>query len=762
MSKRFTKIICTAVAAISATTLAFAPACAVNWSGVAEKDNSAYVQGTNGGFVAETGDYVYFINGKAKNTDTNKFGSVVKGAIKRIKKTDLNAGNLAKCDTVVPSVYYSGNTNAGLYIYDGYIYYTTPTTQKNADGEVLNSNLDFKRTKLDGTDTTNGYIWQSSDNAVDYRFVKTGDTVYILYALSENLYGTSATNIHSVNCTTKENKILAYNVTDYAFDTVDPENPYVYYTMNVPQFLGESSNYKYNQLYRVRADVTEAPRTYDFSEIEDYDAEKDPVYINYGDYVFDGIGWLDYKSGRVSQLNFAYGSDKQYTFDNSDYTYDIQWYKDGVLYYTRKSSESGSLTSLFKLSNSDVDKDGDGKVDASWDAIDENKKQADPALKNLLIRGSDTTEYEFVEMGGNTYAISTGSSGIVKSLVKDEVVEEGFPMSADTSATILAIREEHGHVNLYYSATGGNGYTINRIAIDGEEDDYRKLSTSLEPDLTYRSVKVLNLDACSDWYKPEFVGNKLFFASETAGMSEYNYIMVCDLEGADGVMTNKEIKALNDKFEGVTDKIGEYDAETNADGSAAYEGLTDALRYVLYTGDADYIDELIQAYIDVQGKDKEYAYSEASVKIVKDYLAAEGDWADYKDDYKEINGKKVYANSRDYYYAVIGEMTESDSDAVASYFKGEYMKEYPVDDSTWYEKLSTGEKVGFIIGTCAAGLLVIGGAVWLTIYLVKRAKNKGETDTEKAFKVDITDDKSLDVYGDEEGAEGADGDGLTE
>lgn len=751
MSKRFTKIICTAVAAISAASLAFAPACAANWSGVAEKDNSAYVEGTNGGFVAETGDYVYFVNGKAVNTEENKFGSAVKGAIKRIKKTELNAGNLAKCETVVPSVYYSGNYNAGLYIYDGYIYYTTPTTEKNTDGEVLNSNLDFKRTKLDGTDTTNGYIWQSSDNAVDYRFVKVGDTVYILYALSENLYGTSVTNVHSVNCTTKENVILAYNVTDYAFDTEDPENPYVYYTMNVPQFLGESTNYGYNQLYRVRADVAQSPRSYDFSEIEDYDAEKDPVYINYGDYVFDGIGWLNYKSGRVSQLNFAYGSDKEYVFDNADYTYDIQWYRDGVLYYTRKSSESGSLTSLFKLSLSDVDKDNDGRVDASWDAIDENKKQADPAVKNLLVRGSDTTEYEFCEIGGETYAINAGSDGITKSLVKNEVVEQGFAMTADASATILDIREEHGHLNLYYSATGGNGYTINRIAIDGTEDDYRKLSPSLEPDLTYRSVKVLDLDACSDWFKPEFVGNKLFFASETAAMTEYNYIMVCDLTGADGVMTNEEIDAYNEKYEGVTEKIEAYDSETNADGTAAYDGLSKALKYVYYTGDTAYIDELIQAYIDIQDKDKEYAYSEASVKIFKDFPTADGDWADYKDDYKEINGKKVYANSRDYYYTLIGEMKESDAEAIASYFKTEYMKEYPVDDSTWYEKLSTGGKVGFIIGMCAAGLLVIGGAVWLTIFLVKRKKNGGDTGSEKAFKVDITDDRSVDVYGDENG-----------
>ena len=324
-------------------------------------------------------------------------------------------------------------------------------------------------------------------------------------------------------------------------------------------------------------------------------------------------------------------------------------------------------------------------------------------------------------------------------------------MTADASATILDIREEHGHLNLYYSATGGNGYTINRIAIDGTEDDYRKLSPSLEPDLTYRSVKVLDLDACSDWFKPEFVGNKLFFASETAAMTEYNYIMVCDLTGADGVMTNEEIDAYNEKYEGVTEKIESYDEETNADGTAAYDGLSKALKYVFYTGDTAYIDELIQAYIDIQDKDKEYAYSEASVKIFKDFPTADGDWADYKDDYKEINGKKVYANSRDYYYTLIGEMKESDAEAIASYFKTEYMKEYPVDDSTWYEKLSTGGKVGFIFGMCAAGLLVIGGAVWLTIFLVKRKKNGGDTGSEKAFKVDITDDRSVDVYGDENG-----------
>ena len=54
--------------------------------------------------------------------------------------------------------------------------------------------------------------------------------------------------------------------------------------MSVPQFLdGSGTTYAYNQLYRVRADVTESPREYDFSDIEDYDASKNPGYIKLGD-----------------------------------------------------------------------------------------------------------------------------------------------------------------------------------------------------------------------------------------------------------------------------------------------------------------------------------------------------------------------------------------------------------------------------------------------------------------------------------------------
>lgn len=757
---KFTKIICTAFAVISAATLAVAPACSTSFKGVTgDKDTATQaVAGANGGFVTETENFVYFINGKTANTDENNFGSVLKGSVQRISKSDLNAGNYANTQTVVPSVMYSGTYNAGLYIYGGYIYYTTPTTERNSDGEILNSNLDFKRTKLDGTDTTKGYIWQSADNGVDYRFVEVDGTVYIIYALSENLYGedsASAVNVHSVNCTTGENIVLAYNVSSYAFDTEDAENPYIYYTMDVPQYFG-GSKLGYNQLYRVRADVKESPREYDFSDVEDYDPEKDPVYINYGDYVFDGIGSVNHDTeNRVTQLNFAHYSGKNYSLINGDYTYSIKWYKNGTLYYTRTSGEN---VQFYSLTNEQLGV-ADGKVSASWDAVEKNAEQT------AILSEDVSTDYIYVELDdGKLYAIEANSNGVKRYEVDGGALKNEVSVCSDNVNMSIELKKENGHRYLYYGVTSGNGMSVNRVAIDGAATDYRGILSSL--DSTYKSITILDFAVSlgSSWYMPEFVNNKLLFASETENMTDYNYIMVCDLQSqanAGSIMTNEELEALYDKMNGVKEKIATYNEEENADGTAYYDGLSDALTYLFITGDADYIDVLNKAYVDIEDREEYYAYSEDSVKIYKDFAATEGDWekneegdtpVDYKTDIKKINGKDVHSNSLDYYYTVIGRMTEDDAQNYKDAFKS-YMKDYPVDDSTWWEKLSTGGKVGFIIGMVAAGLVVIAGVTVAVVIIVKRKKKGGEDNKEEKIKVDITDDKSVDVYGNgEEGS----------
>ena len=754
MRKRITKIICTAVAAISAATLVFAPACSSRWNGVSGKDTSALVEGANGGFLTQTEDYVYFINGKAANTDSNNFGSVVKGSVQRIKKSELASGNYAASETVVPSVIYSGNNNAGLYVYGEYLYYTSPTTERDSDGNVLNSNLDFKRTKLDGTGTS-GHIWQSSDNAVDYRFVPVGDTVYIIYALSETLYTKQATNIHSVNCSTGKNTVLAYDVSSYKFDTVDLENPQIFYTMDVNQFIdGSGSDAGYNQLYTVRADATESPREYNFDDVDDYNAGKEPYYINLGDYVFDGIGKVDYEQG-AGQFNYAYYKDKLfdkndpskgYSLDNGDYTYELSWYKDGVLYYHR--NEAGSDKSFYRLNASEL-VGSDGRVISSWDAVTANDAQ------EAFIGKEITTDYTYITLNGAEYALSTGSGGIIKTEVKsDGTLGKEVTMSSDSGATVIDVKKHAGHDYLYYFVAGTNGSVVKRLVIDGDEDKYLSFPDDgiTYPEegseqLTYESIAVLDIEVCSDWYKPEFVGTKMFYASADDGYSSYNYIKVFDFGNGDNFMTNKQLEELNEKFDAVAEKIKKYDDAKKEDDSPRYEGLSSALTYLFNTGDVAYMDELVKAYTDLKGE-KEVPYNEESIKIFKDYAACEGDWADYKNDFKTVNGEKVCANSVDYYYTVVGKVTGKDAEAIRDYFRSADMKEYPVDGRTWWQKLSTGGKVGFVIGMVACGLLVVGGVTVLVIWLVRRKKREGGEGG--GLEVDITDDRNVDVYGGEE------------
>lgn len=748
MRKRLSKILCVAVAAATAFSVATFAGCGEYYNSNALPGSIAGEVSSNGGFAVEKGNYVYFINGVASNTDSNVYGEVEKGAIMRIAKTDLANHNYANVQTVVPMVTYSGNYDTGLYIYGDTIYFSTPSTDKNSDGVIQNQYLNFKSSKLDGTQTTVSNYLQTSTNTVEYRFVEVEGTVYLLYVANEDLAktGTAVNNIRSVNTKTGENTLLAYNVTSYAFDKTDVENPYVYYTMAVTNYIGggkkQSPTENYNQVYRVRADETEK-REYDFSYITDRDEDStDPIYVNCGEFVFDGIGKIEAgDKDRITQFNFNYNK-TGYNIDHASYKYELIKYTDGVLYYTRTATSE----SLFKLA--------DSEIDADWDAINDNP--SDTSASKILSDGSAAADYTFMTVNSTEMALYVDGNYLTLAPVANGKVDktQAYQINRDDSAvpTVLFTKEhtELGHSYIYYSIAGGNGYTINRIAYDGQRSDYEKFPVG--DSSVYQSIKVLDLDASADWYKPELIENQILFASETTGMTEFNYIMACDLSNEDGeMMNNAELKAYNEKYAGIEEKIAEYSSETNSDGTSAYTNLSSALRYQFYTRDSGYLAELIQAYVDVLGKSDEYYYSHESAQKYLEFATptATNDWADYTDT-KTVNGKTVYANVRDYYYSVLGKMTESDAEHLAEHLKGDYMKDYPVSDKTWFEGLSTSAKVWFIIGVSVGGLVVLGGLALLIILLVKKFGKKMPTYSKEKIKVDVTDDKNIDVYATDE------------
>jgi hypothetical protein len=757
MRKRFTKIICVITAVISSLCVGFAAACSDYKSAAVTKDTTQVVDGTNGGFLVQTGDYVYFVNGKATYTDDNTYGDVVKGSIQRISKKNLADRNYTDTETIVPLVAYSGYYDSGIYIYGDYIYYATPSTDKNSDGEIQNQKLEFKRSKLDGSETMRSYYYQASSNSIAYRYVQVDNVVYLVYALSESLYGSSTTNIHSVNTETGTDTLLAYNVSAYIFDSEDLENPYVYYTMSVTNHLGTDNEIDedYNQIYRVKADSTTSLREYKFDDVTDYDADTDPLYVNKGEFVLDGIGIIaGNNQDRVTQYNYNYENINNYTFDHSDYSYTLKYYQSGKLIFTRSETIGGSDTSSMYT----VD---DSQLTSSWDAITANDTTKDNSV-NLLLTTSTDTEYTFTKINGVDKVVYVGSDGIYVGKIENGKLSDdenvSFIVSEISSAEILAIREETTsdgtkHLYAYYNGTpksGTAGYY--RIAIDGTRNQYERNKLPVEENLAYTDVQILDISVASDWYSPEFVDGQLIFASSTEGMSSYNYIMSVDLRNADGnLMTNAELKAYTEKYNAVLDKIDAYDEEENTDGTQAYENLSSALQYLFYAGvdEKSYLDELIQAYVDIQGKDVEYIYSTASVEKYGDFAEVKGDWADYATDYNTINGKKVYANTQAYYYSVVGQVTSDDAEGIVAALRSSTsLKDYPESDETWWSGLSTVAKVFFIIGMVVAGLLVIGGVTVLVIFLVRRKKGKTESG-DKRMNVDITDEKNVDVYADE-------------
>ena len=115
--------------------------------------------------------------------------------------------------------------------------------------------------------------------------------------------------------------------------------------------------------------------------------------------------------------------------------------------------------------------------------------------------------------------------------------------------------------------------------------------------------------------------------------------------------------------------------------------------------------------------------------------------------------ERIYRNqTSEYYYSIVGKVTEEDGEAFAKGLKDKLLQAMPAEKG-WYESLSQGEKIGFIVGMCVLGVLVIGGAVALTVILIKRNKKSQPAVREKRIKVDTYDDKNIDVYGTGEDAE---------
>ena len=214
--------------------------------------------------------------------------------------------------------------------------------------------------------------------------------------------------------------------------------------------------------------------------------------------------------------------------------------------------------------------------------------------------------------------------------------------SSSASATFLFI--DNGY--LYYAQSGSSGNNVYRINCVGDKASYNNIGKTEE----YKSVKVLDIEYNSSWYKPELVksGEKsfLFFANVASYSDDYIYAVACPA-------TNAELKEINDKYEDVQDIF--------TDISEKYSDASNAAKYYFYTADKDILtsEDYTEEYTD-----DEKAVFDAFVNCTA--YAPLFDASVLKDD------SQVW-NVRSYFMNVVGKVADSDAESIADSLKSDLL-----------------------------------------------------------------------------------------
>lgn len=705
-----------------ALALAMFAGCSGGWTGAQVKyDESNGGKGgavsSNGGFVVQKGEgdnaWFYFINGVQDSSADNTYGDVVKGSLMRISAGNMKSGSYENAETVVPELFVAGDYTAGVYIYGDSVYYATPNTIRNLDGEVESGYLNFRSANLDGSAMTDYYV-QVSSNTTEYRFVEEDGVVYLLYLDSTN------TEIHSYNTQTGVNTVLAKGYTSAEFDDSDPENPVVYYTMPVTTpgsysaSSGSGSPESYNQLYRVTASATTGPladieqseafiAAYTDDTADENDEDRTMEYINLGELVLDGIGkYSAVQPSFITPFNLDF---EKVTIDDiipiRGFTYAILRYANGQVIL---SIADGVETQAYALEDSTV-------AEASeWDSIAANP-EFDGASGELSAIARTTTNitsstffykdadgaqyYIYVDESGNIWRIKVGATGNYK---EDEVI---LARSQSGAAVVFAEPIVGGEkAFLYYSMSGTNGNSLYRIQYNGAAGDYNPFAAYKNAD--FRPTQYLAIDYNSSWYKPESVGGYLFFASAESYSENYVFAM------ADPA-TNEDLETINEQYETVNDLFTEMDTDF---GDAA-----NLARYYYYGGDLSPVrDEEGDHFEQYQAEDFEVldAFIACAAPGEEGYNTHGFDFSVMKS--ASGDAEAVY-NTRNAFYKLLGKVSDDDAETIEDNLISNLVlseaEEETSDAWTW-------QWAAIFV---PVGVAVIAGVV-VAVALVRRKKRK--------------------------------------
>ena len=191
MTKSVKKFVILLVALLMCATVVFAACNKADFKPVSEPASAT--PESNGGIAVRYGEWLYYVNGyesnvSAENTYSNDVVDAPRiGSVVRIKLSDIEglieigenkdytssvktekvaAAVREKAETVVPKIYYSGNTTTtqftGIHIFQNRIYVTTPNDALTANGDPLTNQLVLMSFTLGGDDPQSHFTFTSN------------------------------------------------------------------------------------------------------------------------------------------------------------------------------------------------------------------------------------------------------------------------------------------------------------------------------------------------------------------------------------------------------------------------------------------------------------------------------------------------------------------------------------------------------------------------------------------------------------------------
>ena len=289
---------------------------------------------------------------------------------------------------------------------------------------------------------------------------------------------------------------------------------------------------------------------------------------------------------------------------------------------------------------------------------------------------------------------------------------------APTNATLWKTVQNGTDGELYYYAAGSHpvtsaattGMQLSRIVYTGADEVYQNLP-SLVADKKYQPVTISYVDFATpdSWYKPEMYGNTLLFANaEAIDGSSYNYIYATNLD-------LNTVTENNEKYEAAYEAMNETEKDT----------VKKAMTYYFRTGEkAEDAVKLIKELTDTE------LYTEEEYKVFEEY----------------VNGN--YAREKDF-IGLVGKINDTDEESIEEDWRATLPAE------TEEEEEESGLETWAICLIVAAAVIVVAAAIAVSVIVVnknKAAKAEAEATVNayKRKKIDTTDDKTIDVYADEE------------